>query len=210
VGSVNRSLGGRQYARHVCPVVPRLGRHHGYKDMLDGREGMPLRQVFPDLAQGMIEQTNELARVLAERGVVVHRPRPLLDTEIAADSIGLMNQFARDPQVVIGKHVIETNLRMVFRNKEHLGYDQLWPARLAEDPDARHVRMPEATAVLPRTQIRGGVLEPAPQRVRRAHAQNVGHRHRRPAAPPRHLCQTSGDSVRLAQALHGKGVKPLT
>src|SRR5258705_276844 len=25
-----------------------------------------------------------------------------------------------------------------------------------------------------------------------------------------HLCQTSGDSVRLAQALHGKGVKPLT
>ena len=25
-----------------------------------------------------------------------------------------------------------------------------------------------------------------------------------------HLCQTSGDSARLAQALHGKGVKPLT
>ncbi|MCA4761195.1 ATP-binding protein [Mycobacterium sp. SMC-2] len=25
-----------------------------------------------------------------------------------------------------------------------------------------------------------------------------------------HLCQTSGDSVRLAQALHGKGVKPLS
>ena len=25
-----------------------------------------------------------------------------------------------------------------------------------------------------------------------------------------HLCRTSGDSVRLAQALHGKGVKPLT
>ncbi len=23
-----------------------------------------------------------------------------------------------------------------------------------------------------------------------------------------HLCQTSGDSVRLAQALHGKGVQP--
>ena len=28
-------------------------------------------------------------------------------------------------------------------------------------------------------------LEPAPSRVRRAHAQNPGHRHRRPAAPPR-------------------------
>ena len=25
-----------------------------------------------------------------------------------------------------------------------------------------------------------------------------------------HLCQTSGDSVRLAQTLHGKEVKPLT
>jgi glycine amidinotransferase len=128
---------------------PDWGRYHGYKDMLDGRERMPLRQVFPDLAWEMIEQTNELARVLAERGVLVHRPRPLLDVEIAAEPTGLINQFARDPQVVIGKHIIETNLRMVFRNKEHLGYDQLWPARLAEDPDARHVRMPEATAVLP-------------------------------------------------------------
>jgi arginine deiminase len=67
---------------------------------------------------------------------------------VDADNSVLINQFARDPQVVIGIHVIETNLRIVFRNKEHLGYDQLWPARPAEDPDARQVRIPEATAVL--------------------------------------------------------------
>jgi hypothetical protein len=36
-----------------------------------------------------------------------------------------------------------------------------------------------------RTQIRGDLLEPAPQRLRRAHAQNTGHRHRRPAPAPR-------------------------
>src|SRR5262249_14521253 len=51
--------------------------------------------------------------------------------------------------VVIGRHVIETNLRMIFRNKEHLGYVQLFRERLAQDPEARHVRMPDTTPTLP-------------------------------------------------------------
>jgi hypothetical protein len=40
------------------------------------------------------------------------------------------------PQVIIGKHVIETNFRMIFRNKEHLGDEQLFRKRLAEDAQA--------------------------------------------------------------------------
>jgi N-dimethylarginine dimethylaminohydrolase len=49
---------------------------------------------------------------------------------------------------VIGKHIIETNLRMMFRCKEHFGYEQLFRARLMKDPDARHVRMPDTTPIL--------------------------------------------------------------
>ena len=36
-----------------------------------------------------------------------------------------------------------------------------------------------------------------------------GHRHRGPTSHHAHLCQTSGDTVRLSQALTGKGVTPL-
>jgi glycine amidinotransferase len=127
---------------------PDWGRYHGFKTMLHGLEGVSLQQAMPERAKGMMEQTEALASVLEEHGVVVHRPRPLTDIEIAASPVGLINQFVRDAQIVIGKHVIETNLRMMFRCKEHLAYEQFFRTRLSEDPGARHVRMPDTTPIL--------------------------------------------------------------
>ncbi len=124
------------------------GRYHGFKTMLQGLEGVSLRQAMPERAKGVTEQTEALVSVLEDHGVIVHRPRPLTDMEIAASPLGLFNQYARDPQIVIGKHVIETNLRMMFRCKEHLGYEQFFRTRLSEDPGARHVRMPDTTPIL--------------------------------------------------------------
>jgi glycine amidinotransferase len=127
---------------------PDWGRYHGFKTMLHGLEGVPLQQAMPERAKGMIEQTEALVRVLEEHDVVVHRPRPLTDMEIAVSPVGLINQFVRDAQIVIGKHVIETNLRMMFRCKEHLAYEEFFRMRLSEDPCARHVRMPDTTPIL--------------------------------------------------------------
>ncbi len=136
-------------ARCVFPRwSPDWGRYHGFKTMLHGLEGVSLQQAMPERAKGMREQTEALASVLEDHGVVVHRPRPLTDIEIAASPVGLINQFVRDAQIVIGKHVIETNLRMMFRCKEHLAYEQFFRTRLIEDPDARHVRMPDTTPIL--------------------------------------------------------------
>jgi N-dimethylarginine dimethylaminohydrolase len=136
-------------ARCVFPCwSPDWGRYHGFKSMLQGLEGVSLWQAMPERAKGVIQQTEDLVSVLEDHGVIVHRPRPLTDTEIVASPLGLFNQYARDPQIVIGKHVIETNLRMMFRCKEHLGYEQLFRTRLREDPDARHVRMPDTTPIL--------------------------------------------------------------
>jgi N-dimethylarginine dimethylaminohydrolase len=128
---------------------PDWGRYHGFEEMLRGLEGVSLQRAMPERAKGVVEQTEGLVRVLEDRGVTVHRPRPLTDAEIAATPAGLFNQYARDPQIVIGKHIIETNLRMMFRCKEHLGYEQLFRTRLTEDLDARHVRMPDTTTILP-------------------------------------------------------------
>lgn len=136
-------------SRCVFPhLSPDWGRYYGFEEMLRGLGGVSLRQAMPERAKGVTEQTEGLVRVLEDRGVTVHRPRPLTDAEIAASPVGLFNQYARDPQIVIGRHIIETNLRMMFRCKEHLGYDQLFCSRLTEDPDARHVRMPDTTPIL--------------------------------------------------------------
>ena len=56
-----------------------------------------------------------------------------------------------------------------------------------------------------RTPLPGRHLEPPPVRVRRDHAQDPGHRHRRPAAAPRPHRRHPGDSYRLAQATSGRG-----
>lgn len=141
---------------------PDWGRYHGFKEMLDGLEGVPLEQAYPDRATGMIEQTEGLVRTLEERGVVVHRPRRLTEAEIASSPIGVASQFARDPQVVIGKHVIETNLRMIARNKEHLGFEQLFRERLPQDPSARHVRMPDTSPILPGQTEADFIADPRP------------------------------------------------
>jgi glycine amidinotransferase len=128
---------------------PDWGRYHGLQEMLDKLEGVPGHVAFPERTKGAIEQTEALVRLLQDHGVIVHRPRLLTETEIAVAPIGASAQFARDPQVVIGKHVIEGNLRMTFRNKEHLGYERLFRERLAQDPAARHIRMPDTTPILP-------------------------------------------------------------
>ncbi len=128
---------------------PDWGRYHGYEELLKGQEGVRLSDAFPESGKGMVEQTEGLVKVLEANGVVVHRPRLLTDAEIAVRPVGLASQFARDPQIVIGKNIIETNLRMAFRNKEHLGFEQVLRNRLEHDSDARHVRMPETTPMLP-------------------------------------------------------------
>jgi glycine amidinotransferase len=137
----------------ACSTFPRWspdwGRYHGYRELLQGLAGLPLRLAYPELAKGIAEQTEALVGVLQDYGAMVHRPRPLTDAEIELSPVGLSNQYARDPQIVVGKHLIETNLRMMFRCKEHLGYEELFRTRLTEDPDARHVRMPDTTPILP-------------------------------------------------------------
>ena len=87
--------------------------------MMQGLEGVRFRQAFPGRAEGIIAQTEGLVRTLEDHAVIVNRPRSLTDAEMASGPVGLFSQYTRDPQVVIGKHIIETNLRAICRHKEH-------------------------------------------------------------------------------------------
>jgi len=141
---------------------PDWGRYHGYKELLAGLEGVRAETAFPEQIRGARKQTDALARLLEDNGVIVHRPRPLTETEISSTPVGVISQFARDSIVVIGKNVIETNLRMIFRSKEHLGYAELFRDRLSVQEDVRHVRMPDVTPVLTGQTDEDFLLDPRP------------------------------------------------
>ncbi len=141
---------------------PDWGRYHGYKKLLTDLEGVRVETAFSEQSRGARQQTDALARLLEDNGVIVHRPRPLTDEEISSTSVGVIAQFARDSIVVIGKNVIETNLRMIFRAKEHLGYEELFRRRLSSQEDVRHVRMPDVTPVLTGQTDEDFLLDPRP------------------------------------------------
>jgi N-dimethylarginine dimethylaminohydrolase len=140
---------------------PDWGRYQ-HAEQTKGMEGRRVADVAGAHTQAAVEQTDRLAHTLEQHGVTVHRPRLLTDEETAAGPVGLVGQYPRDPVLVLGKHVIETNLRMVFRDKEHLGYEELFRQRLQQDPDARHIRMPTTTPVLSGTTPEDFLNDPRP------------------------------------------------
>ena len=76
-------------------------------------------------------------------------------------------------------------------------------------PAGRPPARPSTGSSTPPTSVVGHRhLEPAPQRIRHHHAQDPGHRDRRPAPAPRPPVTTEGTSLRLAEATTGKGVIP--
>lgn len=76
-----------------------------------------------------------LTAILEKYGVEVVMPRKLTDKEreLAADPMGpthgkgLTNEFVRDPFVVVGDHVIESNFRKEYRRFEALTGRELFP-----------------------------------------------------------------------------------
>lgn len=84
----------------------------------------PDRAVFEEMAR----EREELAALLESYGVEVLRPRKLTEDEIALATLpegpthgkGLSNFFVRDPFIVIGDHVIESNFRKEYRRFEAL------------------------------------------------------------------------------------------
>ena len=96
--------------------------------------------------QKMETERETLVSVLERYGVEVLMPRKLTEQErvLATDpngpshGNGLTNEFVRDPFIVIGEHVIESNFRKEYRRYEALTARDLFPE------DCRYVAMPVA------------------------------------------------------------------
>ncbi len=86
-------------SRCVSPAGPPIGAGiTGSKPCCKGLEGVSLQQAMPARAKREKEQTEALVAVLEDHGVIVHRPRPLSDTEIAASPLGLITSMPAIPR----------------------------------------------------------------------------------------------------------------
>lgn len=78
-------------------------------------------QADPEGYERCVQQVEGLVSFLTARGVGVHRPRALTDSELNLYGGGFsMQTFVRDPMIVIGDRVIEAALRLPARFKERL------------------------------------------------------------------------------------------
>jgi len=115
-----------------------------YIDMMKKYGGMKAADIEPKSTKEAIQQINRLAKVLKDRGIIVHRSHRLKPQEkkyLEYVQKGSMFFFARDPILVIGNNVIETALKVPMRAKERYALRPILRKRLKKS-SANYVSMP--------------------------------------------------------------------
>ncbi|MGI9519086.1 MAG: arginine deiminase family protein, partial [Pirellulaceae bacterium] len=124
--------------------------------------GKSLKEADVDLYNQAAEQMDATVAIMEERGIRVHRLEEVTDEENAYLSgvfpPSVVQMYPRDPMLVIGNRVIETELFMPLRRRERFGVRRTIAARLA-DSDAQLVSMPVA---VPTPEQEDGSYGPGP------------------------------------------------
>jgi len=121
-------------------------------ELFKQHQGKPLKDIVPDRLEGTAAQLEGLAKTYQKAGVKVHRARPWTKEEqefLAYLAVGGFPVYVRDPILVVGKHIIELAVKTPFRRKEIFAIRELLQRRVAEDPQAHYVSMPEPVPVKP-------------------------------------------------------------
>jgi len=121
-------------------------------ELLQKHQGKPLKDVAPEALEGTARQLEGLVQAYEKAGVQVRRARPWTAEEqqfLAYLAVGGFPVYVRDPILVVGKHVIELAVKTPFRRREVFAIRELLQRRVAEDPQARYVSMPQPLPVKP-------------------------------------------------------------
>ena len=111
---------------------------------LEADSKLPLEKFAPELAK-QNEQMNAAITILKDRGIRVHQVDRINDSELAfEEKIGsaCLQQFVRDPILVIGDRYIELPLYMPYRRKERFPIRRTLESRL-NDLQASIISAPE-------------------------------------------------------------------
>jgi len=117
--------------------------------------GKKLADVDPESSKKIIEQMDHLAKILEDRGIVVHRAERLTPREEKYIVPGGTFLFPRDPILVIGNNIIETSIRALFRRKERYDVRPIVQKYL-DNPEVNYVSIPPA---YPEVEDHGPFLE---------------------------------------------------
>ena len=126
-----------------------------YLDLMKKHGGKLASEVEPELSKNVIKQINNLAKVLQEHGVRVHRPNELNKTQsqfLEYVQSGRMQLYARDPMLVIDNTVFETALKVPMRAKERYGLRPIL-RDLWENRGANFISMPTPQPEFPENGI---------------------------------------------------------
>lgn len=121
-------------------------------DLLQQNQGKLAKDVMPEALDGTSRQLDGLVRAYEKAGVKVQRARRWTEEEhqfLAHLAIGGFPVYVRDPILVVGQHVIELAVKTPFRRKEVFAVRELLQQRVANDPQARYVSMPQPLPVSP-------------------------------------------------------------
>ncbi|MBU0672425.1 MAG: hypothetical protein KJ732_05310, partial [Candidatus Margulisbacteria bacterium] len=121
------------------------------KALIKKYAGKRLSEIDPETSQKIVSQFDGLAKLLENRGIIVHRPRLFTPDEINYLSYiqkGGGSLFPRDPVLVIGNNVIETALQGVFRRKEKFAIRSIL-LDAVKNSQAKYVSMPPASPRMP-------------------------------------------------------------
>ena len=109
--------------------------------------GKPYADVYPEKSKKIVEQMNNLAKILEERGIIVRRNRLFSEDEknyLWDVQKGGSLLFMRDPVLVIDNNIIETALQGPPRRKERYSIRPILLSA-AKRGNVRYVSMPVAS-----------------------------------------------------------------
>jgi len=120
------------------------GRYSNLDQYILGNEGVKWIDRDRESGTRMIEQMEGFETLLKAHDVKVHRADAIPTSVREHDGlIGDGMLYARDPHLVIGRNIIQTNMRMTFRIKEHHCWNSLFERYSEDNHDVRWVNMPD-------------------------------------------------------------------
>lgn len=124
--------------------------------------GKPLKEVWPERINTCQAQLDNLAETYKKHGVKVHRPRDFDDAEskyLAYLQDAIWQTFPADSVWVVGRHVIECQLRMHLATKQNFTLREGFEPHLEANPDGRWVQIPATVPTYNSLEGKGPYLE---------------------------------------------------
>lgn len=135
------------------PEVCALLKEHG---------GKPLSAAWPEMAKGGQAGLDRLAQTYERHGVKVHRPREFNPVEVdylAYLQDGVWQTFPADSVWVVGRHVIECQLRQPLLTKQNFVLREEFLPHVDAHDEARWVQIPATAPVKDALEGNGPYLE---------------------------------------------------